>query len=119
MILWLKSKNLYHEPLKDPKALHFQDISLVTTKHPNEDSLITTELLIEKQKKDEQCRTLAAEFHKARHTKNKHFTYLDKNGMLCKSVIIHDLPYEFVVIPKQLTHTTVAECYSAKEHQDK
>ena len=60
----LKSKNLYHEALKDTKTLHCQGILPVTANHPNADSLITTELLIQAQKKDEQCRTLAAEFHK-------------------------------------------------------
>ena len=49
----LKSKNLYHKLLQDPKTLHCQDISLETTKHPNADSTITTELFIEEQKKDE------------------------------------------------------------------
>ena len=34
-----------------------------------------------KKKKDEQCTTLAAEFYKPRHTKAKHFAYLDKNSM--------------------------------------
>ena len=74
----LKFKNLYHKLLQDPKTLCCQDISLVTTKHLNADSLITTELLIEEQKKDEQCRTLAEVFCRPRQTKNKHFTYLDK-----------------------------------------
>ena len=37
--------------------------------------------------------------------------------MLCKSVIIHGLPCEDVVIPKQLTHTIVAEFHSAKGYQ--
>ena len=50
----LKSKNLYHELLQDPKILCCQDISLVTTKHPNADLPITKELLLEEQKKDEQ-----------------------------------------------------------------
>ena len=77
-ISWLQSKNLYHKLLPDPKTLYCEDISLVITKHPNADSLITTELLIEEQKKDEQCRTLAAEFHKPRHSKNKHFANLDE-----------------------------------------
>ena len=41
-ILHLKSKNMYHEPLQDPKTLCCQDILLVTTKHPKADSTITT-----------------------------------------------------------------------------
>ena len=46
----LKSKNLNHKPLRDPKTLHCQDISLVAIKHPHAESTITTEL-IEEQKK--------------------------------------------------------------------
>ena len=113
----LKCKNLYHKPLQDPKTLCCQDMSLVTTKHPQAESTITTELLIEKQKKNEQCRTLVAEFHKLRHTKIKHFAYLEKNGMLCKSVLIHSLPHDVTVIPKQLTHIIVVEFHSSKGHQ--
>ena len=109
-----KSKNLYDELLQDPKTLHCQDISLVMTKHPNPDSPITTELLVEEQKKDEQGGTLAAELHKPRHTKIKHFMYLDKNDMLCKSVIIQGQPSEVIVISKQLTHIIVAEFHSLK-----
>ena len=37
--------------------------------------------------------------------------------MLCKSVIIHSIPYKVVLIPKQLTYTVVAEFHSAKGHQ--
>ena len=74
----LKSMILYHKLLQDPKTLHCQDISVATIKNPHAKSTITTELLTEEQKKDEQCRTLAAEFHKPRITKIKHFTYLDK-----------------------------------------
>ena len=116
-ILHLKSKNLYHELLQDPKTLCCQDISLVTTIYPDADSIITTELSIDEQKKDKQCRTLAAEFHKPRQTKIMHFAYLDKNVRLCKSVIIHGLPCKGIVIPKQLTPIIVAEFHTAKGHQ--
>ena len=37
--------------------------------------------------------------------------------MLCKPVIIHGLLYAVVVIPKQVTHTKVAEFHSVKGHQ--
>ena len=63
-ILHLKSKSLYHEPLQDPKTFYYQDISIVTTRYPKADSPITTELLIEKQKNDEQFRAMAAKFYK-------------------------------------------------------
>ena len=46
-------KNLYLEPLQDPKTLHCQDILLVTIKHLHAESTITTEILIEEQNKDE------------------------------------------------------------------
>ena len=50
-ILHLKSKTLYHEPLQGPKTMCCLDIPLVTTTQPNADSPITTELLIEEQRK--------------------------------------------------------------------
>ena len=84
----LKSKNLYHKPLQDPETLCCQDISLVTTKHLHAESIITTKLSIEEQKKDYQCRALAAEFHKPRHPIIKHSAHIDKNGMLYESVLI-------------------------------
>ena len=37
--------------------------------------------------------------------------------MLCKSVLIHDLSYKVIVIPKQLTHIIVVEFHSSKGHQ--
>ena len=71
---------------------------------------------MEEQKKDEQCRTLTAECNKPKHTRNKHFAYLDKNGMLCKSVLIRDFLYKIIVI-SQLTHIIVVEFHSSKGHQ--
>ena len=117
VILHLKSKNLYCTPLQDPKTLCCQYISPVTTKHSHAESTITTELLIGEQKKDEQCKTLAAESHKPKHTKIKYLAYLHINGMLCKSVLIHGLPYKVIVIPKQLTCIIVVEFHSSRGHK--
>ena len=42
---------------------------------------------------------------------------LDKNGMLCKSVIIHGFPYEVTLIPKQFTYIIVVKFHSSKGQQ--